>query len=161
MHIKMRKILFTSLTLIALMIIYAFPALAQETVGDSGIEYLDEVGKVLGNLLVFSIVFEMANSVLFQSRWFLKRYEGKGKKTPIVIIGALVFTFVFKIDFMRDLLTAMKYPGAIPSSPAAGKIVTALLIAGGSSGVLEMFTKLGLRNPVALRQKAEEARKEN
>ena len=40
-----------------------------------------------------------------------------------------------------------------------GQFLTALLIAGGSDGVLQIFTKLGIRNPAERKERAEEARR--
>lgn len=122
--------------------------------------YMEKIGVVLGNLLIFSVVFEVAYSGLFSWRRFLARLEGKGWKVPLVLLGALIFTFTFNIDFMRDLMVAMKYPGYGTETSPTGMIITAFLLTGGSSGVLEIFTKLGIRNPVAMKEKAEEAKRQ-
>ncbi|MCI5136063.1 MAG: hypothetical protein D3920_13565 [Candidatus Electrothrix sp. AW2] len=77
--------------------------------------------------------------------------EGKGWKTPIVIISALIVFWSYDIDIIRDMLNALGQPKDISRG---GQLLTALLIAGGSDGVFRIFTKLNIRNPAERKEKA-------
>ena len=119
-------------------------------------EILDEIGAVLLKFLVLAVVFEVALTPIFSWRVFLVHFDGKGWKTPITIILALVVFFTFKLDIIRDLLLIF---GDVTERKATtgGQILSALLIAGGSDGIWRIFTRLGIRNPEELKKKAKEA----
>ena len=57
---------------------------------------------------------------------------------------------------LKELLVALGYSAV---QTIGGQFLTALLIAGGSDGVLQIFTKLGIRNPAERKERAEEARR--
>jgi hypothetical protein len=82
--------------------------------------------------------------------------EGKGYKTPITVALAFIVFWGYGLDIIRDLLVALKRPAEVS---IGGQILTALLIAGGSSGVFQIFTRLKIRMAPEERQaKAEDAR---
>lgn len=116
---------------------------------------LEEVGHVLLVILALSVVFEVALTPVFNWRFFLLHFEGKGAKTPITVILALIVFWGYDLDIIKDLLISLGYTA---NMTFGGQILTALLIAGGSDGVLRIFTKLGIRNPLERKEKAEEAR---
>jgi len=116
---------------------------------------LEEVGQVLLVILALSVVFEVALTPVFNWRFFLLHFEGKGAKTPITVILALIVFWGYDLDIIKDLLISLGYTA---NMTFGGQILTALLIAGGSDGVLRIFTKLGIRNPLERKEKAEEAR---
>lgn len=116
---------------------------------------LDKVGQVLLVFLVLSVVFEVALTPIFNWRYFLLHFEGKGLKTPITVILAFLVFWGYGLDIIKDLLNSLGYPA---NRTFGGQLLTALLIAGGSDGVLRIFTKLGIRNPVERKEKAEKAR---
>ncbi|MDP3695879.1 MAG: hypothetical protein Q8R42_07185, partial [Desulfocapsaceae bacterium] len=92
---------------------------------------------------------------VFNWRFFLQHLEGKGAKIPITVILALIVFLGYDLDIIKDLLVSLGYSA---NMTFGGQILTALLIAGGSDGVLRIFTKLGIRNPLERKEKAEEAR---
>ena len=49
---------------------------------------------------------------------------------------------------------------AAADSTFLGRIMTGLLVAGGSGAIFNIFTKMGLRDPMQLAQKAQKAREE-
>ncbi|MFH1214687.1 MAG: hypothetical protein V1681_11400 [Candidatus Neomarinimicrobiota bacterium] len=102
------------------------------------------VAKVLVKFLVLSVVFETAMTPIFNWRFFLKHFEGKGVKTPLTICLAFLIFWTYNLDIVSDTLNALEYQAKIN---IGGQFVTALLIAGGSDGVFRIFTKLGIRNP--------------
>jgi len=116
---------------------------------------LNKVGEVLVVILVLSVVFEVALTPVFNWRIFLTHFEGKGVKTPIVIVTALVVFWSYDLDIVRDLLVALGHSADLTFG---GQVLTALLIAGGSDGVFRIFTKLKIRNPAERQQKAAQAR---
>lgn len=83
--------------------------------------------------------------------------EGKGYKTPITVALAFIVFWSYGLDIIRDLLVALGEPA---SKSLGGQILTALLIAGGSSGVFQIFTKLKIRmDPDERKIKTDEARR--
>ena len=117
---------------------------------------MEDVGKVLFVFLVLSVVFEVALTPIFNWRFFMAHLEGKGYKTPITVALAFIVFWGYGLDIIRDLLVALKRPAEVS---IGGQILTALLIAGGSSGVFQIFTRLKIRMAPEERQaKAEDAR---
>ena len=115
------------------------------------------IGEVLVLLLVVSIVFEVALSAIFNWRYFAKHCEGKGVKTPLTVVAAVALMWGHDLDIFGRIIAASS--GSLyGDSTLAGRIMTGLLIAGGSGAVYSLFTNLKMRNPTALRAKAEEAR---
>ncbi len=115
-----------------------------------------KVGEVLVVFLVLSVVFEVALTPIFNWRVFLARFDGKGIKTPLTILVAMIVFWSYELDIIRDLLVALGYTASLSFG---GQFVTSLLIAGGSDGVFRIFTRLGIRNPQEREQKAEAARR--
>lgn len=123
----------------------------QETdTSPEGAGALGEVGGVLLIFLVLSIVFESALSPVFNWRVFRNRFDGKGVKTPIVVILAFVVFWSYDLDIINDILVAVNYIAETDprSYTLGGQALTALLIAGGSSGILNIYKRLGIRSPV-------------
>jgi hypothetical protein len=124
---------------------------------DTTIGNTEDISSVLLVFLVLSVVFEVALTPLFNWRVFMAHCEGKGYKTPITVGLAFVVFWAYKLDIVSMLLTAMNKPRDIS---LGGQILTALLIAGGSSGVFQIFTKLKIRmEPDERQAKAEEAKR--
>ena len=136
------------------------PQVAAQAGGSSeaGSGTMDDVGRVLLVFLVLSVVFEVALTPIFNWRVFMAHFEERGLKTPITVILAFVVFWSYGLDIISDLLTALDKP---TGRSLGGQILTALLIAGGSSGVFQVFTRLGIRmNTDDRKKKAEEAREE-
>jgi hypothetical protein len=87
--------------------------------------------EVILAFFVLAVVFEMALAPIFDSSLFMARFEEKGIKTVITIVLALLVFWKYELDIFQKLLASMDMP-----APATfwGKIMTALLIAGGSGG---------------------------
>ena len=101
--------------------------------------------QVLGVFLVLSLVFEVALAPIFNSKWYMARWEDKGYKTPITIILAFLVFWGYELDIVAQILESM---GDKQVERWWGKVLTALLIAGGSSGVNTILARLGVRmNP--------------
>ena len=119
---------------------------------------LGKVSEVLLIFLVLSVVFESALTPLFNWRVFRERFNGKGLKTPIVVILAFVVFWGYDLDIINDILVAVDY--LTETDPRGytlgGQALTALLIAGGSSGILNIYTRLGIRTPTGSTEKKPE-----
>ncbi|AIC31322.1 hypothetical protein IE4771_PE00096 (plasmid) [Rhizobium etli bv. mimosae str. IE4771] len=117
--------------------------------------------KALTMLFVTAVVLESAFAVIFNWRVFLAYFDTRGLKTIVMIVISTIVVFYFKLDIFASLLAAYSVPNAIadPAGLAASlqaevkdtsgtvsKLVTALVLAGGSSGVHNMMYALGFRN---------------
>ena len=119
----------------------------------------EQIGNILALLLVISIVFETALTPIFNWRFFAKHCEGKGVKTPITIAAAVALLWGYDIDIFKHVIDAFAGTGVTDSpSNVMGRIMTGLLVAGGSGAIFNIFTKLGLRSPDKLAAKAAVAR---
>jgi len=148
-----------------LLVALTAPTLAFASNGVDG----DKVYNILIPYFVLAVVFEIALAPLFNWRIFLLHFEGKGYKTPIAVVLAY-FTFsAANLDIFGELLAALGhgYSPIIDSKNVPhpvtstwwGEFLTAFLIAGGSSGINQIFAKLGIRTPELNKQKAEDTRK--
>lgn len=135
----------------------------------------EQIGEILVLLFVISVVFETALTPLFNWRVFARFCEGKGWKTPITVIAAVLLLWNYDIDIFRHIIDAFAgasggegagqatvgAQGAAESkSTFLGRIITGLLVAGGSGAIFNIFTKLNLRNPTQLAEKARKTREE-
>ena len=116
-----------------------------------------QIGNVLGLLLVISVVFETALAALFNWRIFAQYCEGRGVKTPVTVVAAVTLLWSYDIDIFQQLIASFQ---SSAQSSFFGRIMTGLLVAGGSGAIFSAFTKLGLRNPKQLQEKAKETRAE-
>ena len=124
----------------------------------------ERIGHVLMVLFVLAVVFEVALSSVFNWRFFAKKLEGKGAKTPITWAVALALLWAHDIDIFREILQSLdKGDGGTDTAAwitnVTGRLMTALLVAGGSQGIFNIMVKLKIRNPDELRKKAEDTRK--
>ena len=124
----------------------------------------DQIGNILVLLFVISLVFETALTPIFNWRIFAKFCEGKGVKTPVTVVAAVALLWGYDIDIFKHVIDAFANTGSTntgsieSSSNFIGRIMTGLLVAGGSGAIFNIFTKLGLRSPDKLAKKAAEAR---
>ena len=121
----------------------------------------EQIGNILVLLFVISLVFETALTPIFNWRFFAKYCEGKGVKTPITIAAAVALLWGYDIDIFKHVIDAFAGTGATESSSNfIGRVMTGLLVAGGSGAIFNIFTKLGLRSPDKLAAKAAQARRQ-
>ena len=136
----------------------------------------EQIGEILVLLFVISVVFETALTPIFNWRVFAKFCEGKGVKTPITVLAAVGLLWNYDIDIFKHVIdafttaegtagnaqgaTAATQEAAGSTSTFLGRVMTGLLVAGGSGAVFNIFAKLGLRNPTQLADKAKKAREE-
>lgn len=116
---------------------------------------VDQTKVVNALVLVLSLVFESAMSVIFDWRIFIRHFEGRGVKTPLIVGVAFVVFLNYDLDIVADILQALHVE---TSKSVPGQFLTALLIAGGSSGVFRIFSHLGIRSPEERARKAQAER---
>lgn len=118
-----------------------------------------KIVNVLVLVLVLSLVFESAMSVIFDWRVFIRHFEGRGVKTPFIIGVAFLIFLNYNLDIVTQLLAAFPDVNADTGGVTLpGQLLTALLIAGGSGGVFRIFSRLGIRSPEERDRKAQEER---
>lgn len=119
----------------------------------------EKAGYVLLLVLVLAILLETGLSTLFNWRIFLRFFEEKGLKVPIAVLTAFLFVKQFDIDAIAEILGA--FAGKTYDHGTLGKILTAFIIAGGSSAIFTLFEKFGIRNPLERRAVAASLRNES
>jgi hypothetical protein len=102
------------------------------------------LGGILLLVLALSIAFELALTTIFNWRIFKEHLDKRGFKTPIAVGIALAAFWQYDIDIFRDIFNSLMMGNQVEGS-FWGKVLSALLIAGGSSTVYELLTRFGLR----------------
>ncbi len=117
--------------------------------------------KSLTMLFVTAVVLESAFAVIFNWRVFLAYFDTKGVKTIVMIVISAIVVFYFKLDVFASLMAAFSLPNSSAdaatvaaslqnevtnTSDTLSKLITALVLAGGSSGVHNMMYALGFRS---------------
>lgn len=130
--------------------LFAAP-LAAEAAAAGGGEQADAlytaIGALLFQLLAIAIFVEIALTFLFKSRLYLTYLDNFiGGKTTISIIFGVLVVWAFELDFFSQLVVIVRGTapeGSVPSFVSG--IITALIIAGGSSTVYEIYKRFGVR----------------
>ena len=120
---------------------------------------IEKAGYVLLLVLVLAILLETGLSTLFSWRIFLRYFEEKGLKVPIAVLTAFLFVQQFDIDAIAEILGA--FAGKTYNHGTLGKLLTAFIIAGGSSAIFTLFEKFGIRNPLERKAVAASMRNES
>lgn len=144
------RILFHALTVWAT---FATPALAQSGGPDFSNEVYQASLKAIFILLVLSVLIENALAVIFNWRVFRTYFSVRGIKTIISFAVSFLIIRTFEIDVVSSLLGVYSpgdvagdaVPGPYPSTLGT-QILTALIVAGGSSGVNRLMAAFGYRN---------------
>ena len=103
---------------------------------------------VLFKVLVLAVILELALHRIFDNRWFIRLFEGRGLKSIVTVAGALVLVQTFAIDLTADLVNIFE-DSTKHQADSFGKFLTALIIAGGSSTVFRLYRAIGIRPPFA------------
>lgn len=97
--------------------------------------------KILVQLFVLAVLLEQALSVIFNWRAFLQNFDARGAKTIVAVAVARFVVGAFQLDLVKDIVHV--YAVKPPSSGVATTLLTALILAGGSSGVNNVLVSLG------------------
>lgn len=103
----------------------------------------------LTKLFVLAVLLENAFALIFNWRIYQAYFSGRGTRTLVMVAVALLLVYQLDLDIVADLVKA--YDGSTANGMVTG-VVTALILAGGSSGVNTVMHALGYRD-----NKAEEA----
>jgi hypothetical protein len=95
-------------------------------------------------LFVMAILIESALAVIFNWRLFLELFYGRGVRTLVMIIVSLFTVWTFNIDVVQTMLSQY---GLVSSDEGNtfSRVLTALILAGGSAGVYRILVALGYR----------------
>jgi hypothetical protein len=101
---------------------------------DPNLFHLDweRVGEVLAAIVVLSFVLERGLAVLFESKFFIKRFEGRGLKEWLATIICVAVCVIWKFDAISMIILT-------DHTTVFGEIVTGAVIAGGSKASLKLF----------------------
>jgi hypothetical protein len=101
---------------------------------DPNLFYLnwERLGEVLVAISVFAIFLERALSLLFESRFFIRRFKEKSLKELIAFICGVIICWIWKFD-------ALSFVFPLEKTTIVGYIITGAIIAGGSKGSLILF----------------------
>jgi hypothetical protein len=102
-----------------------------------------EAFKALFLLFVLAIILESALAILFNWRPFVETFNARAVKPMVSMAFALALVYMFKIDLITSL--ARLISPNVPELDATGRILTAMVIAGGSAGVNNLMVGLGIR----------------
>jgi hypothetical protein len=101
---------------------------------DPNLFHLDweRVGEVLAAVVVLSFILERGLAILFESRFFLKRFDGAGIKEWIAAGVCIAVCVIWKFDAISMIILTDK-------TTIFGEILTGAVIAGGSKASLKLF----------------------
>jgi hypothetical protein len=100
--------------------------------------------KAVFELFILAVILESALAVVFNWKLFVTTLDTKATKPIIAVAVASLFVFTFHLDITTTLVNL--YTGtSFPPGPG-GQLLTALVIAGGSSGVNNLLQALGFRS---------------
>ncbi len=101
---------------------------------DPNLFHLDweRVGEVLAAIVVLSFILERALSLVFESKLFIKAFEGRGVKEWIAGIVCIAVCIIWKFDAISMIVLT-------DHTTIFGEIVTGGVIAGGSKASLKLF----------------------
>jgi hypothetical protein len=102
-----------------------------------------EAFKALFLLFVLAAVLESALAILFNWRPFVETFNARAVRPVVSLVFALIVVFLFKIDIVTAL--AKLVSPNVPELDATGRILTAMVIAGGSAAVNNLMVGLGFR----------------
>jgi hypothetical protein len=99
--------------------------------------------KALFLLLVLAIFLESALAILFNWRPFVEIFNSRAVKPVVSLAFALFLVYKFRIDLISTLAKLIN--PTVPPLDDSGRILTAMVIAGGSSAVNNLMVGFGFR----------------
>lgn len=99
--------------------------------------------KTLFTLFVVATVLESALALVFNWSVFLRLFDARGSRTIFSFGGALWLVLAFDLDLLTHLINVLWNPQA--QSDAVTNVLSAMVLAGGSSGVNRLMVNLGFR----------------
>jgi hypothetical protein len=106
-------------------------------------EAYPEAFKALFLLFVVAIVLESALAILFNWRPFVETFNARAVRPLVSMAFALALVHLFKMDLVTSL--AKLISPNVPALDGTGRLLTAMVIAGGSAAVNNLMVGLGFR----------------
>lgn len=105
-----------------------------------------EVFRLLFILLALAVLLESGLAIIFNWRPFVRNFDGRGVRTVIAFFAALLIATGLNLDLIDRIYAALD-PADVARNMLGpiGEVITALVLAGGSSGVNNIFQALGFR----------------
>ena len=105
-----------------------------------------EVFRLLFIILALAVVLESGLAIIFNWRPFVRNFDGRGVRTVVAFFAALLIVTGLNLDLIDRLYAAFD-PADVARNTLGpiGEVITALVLAGGSSGVNNIFQALGFR----------------
>ena len=102
-----------------------------------------EAFKALFLLLAVATVLESALAILFNWRPFVETFNARAVRPVVSLVASLFLVFQFNLDIVTGL--AKLISAQVPPLDWSGKILTAMVLAGGSAAVNHLMVSLGFR----------------
>jgi hypothetical protein len=103
--------------------------------------------KALFALFIVAVVVESGLALLFNWRPYLDVFIGRSINPPVAFAFSFFFVWLFDLDITTSLMNT--YSGTKYAANLPGMALTAMIVAGGSSGVNRIFQTFGFRAPSA------------
>ncbi|MBY2937938.1 hypothetical protein [Rhizobium leguminosarum] len=120
------------------------PAFAEQQTLTGYAQSTELLTQLLG-LFVTATVLESALTTIFQWRLYREFLNGRAVKTLVMIVVSYAVVRSFEYDVFAKI---MGYAGGIGASSRTSRILSALVLAGGSAAIYQMLVTLGFRSPV-------------
>lgn len=122
---------------------------------DPNLFHLDweRVGEVLVAIVILAFLLERALAVLFESRFFIKRWKEKSLKELIAFVVGVLACWYWDFDavsmiFLKEKVTIL------------GMVITGGIVAGGSKGSVKLFRDvMGFKSTAQSLKEAEDKNK--
>ena len=109
-------------------------------------EALANLAVELGKLAIVVVLVESAMSTLFNWRVYRAVFNHRALKTPIMLAVGLMIVWGFGYDIFARTMVLVGAMQAGDTGNLLTQVVSAMIIAGGSSGINTLFQNLGLRS---------------
>lgn len=121
-------------------------SISLDIVADEGVwgDAYGPVFKALFALFVVATLLEWALALLFNWRVFIRLFDARGAKTVFSFLGALWLVVALDLDVMERIVKYLWNPDV--KSDFMTKVLSAMVLAGGSSGVNNLLIALGFRS---------------
>lgn len=114
-------------------------------VGKESATIYTESFAALTKLFVLAVLVENALALIFNWRVFLEFFNKRAIKTVVMFLVSLAMVTTFDIDIIADLMAVYNKASSSPGD-VMSTTLTALIVAGGSSGVNNLLMALGFRS---------------
>ncbi len=115
----------------------------------AGASTLTALAQDLGKFAVVVVFIESAMSAIFNWRVYRAIVNYRSMKTPVLWAVGLAVVATYHYDIFNIIMASVKPVAASSAGSWLTYAVSALMIAGGSSGINTLFLRLGIRSPIA------------